>query len=192
MTKEAQIQNPTPSPRFFRDILGQERVLGYLKAALAAGAVGPRLSVSGAGRGGERIRGPGFGRGPELRRALGRRGRLRGVPVVQTPGRGDASGFSRHQSHIGTSTQIVIDQIREFRRVTAYPPVGGGWRLALIKPAEALRRRRGQCPPENPGRAAPPESPHPHRRGGGGPLPHRGLPLPEAGLHPPALPPDPG
>jgi len=34
--------------------------------------------------------------------------------------------------------KIVIDQIREFRRVTAYPPVAGGWRVALLKPAEAL------------------------------------------------------
>ena len=35
MTKESTSQKP--SPRFFRDILGQERVLGYLKAALSRG-----------------------------------------------------------------------------------------------------------------------------------------------------------
>jgi DNA polymerase-3 subunit delta' len=28
--------------------------------------------------------------------------------------------------------------IRELRRLTAYPPLGGGWRVVLIKPAEAL------------------------------------------------------
>jgi DNA polymerase-3 subunit delta' len=38
----------------------------------------------------------------------------------------------------GRQPQIKIEQIRELRRVTAYPPVGGGWRVALIKPAEAL------------------------------------------------------
>jgi DNA polymerase-3 subunit delta' len=37
-----------------------------------------------------------------------------------------------------SKTQIEIDQIREFRRLTTYPPFGGGWRVALIKPAEAL------------------------------------------------------
>jgi len=35
--------------------------------------------------------------------------------------------------------KIVIDQIREFRRVTNYPPVAGGWRVTLIKPGEDLR-----------------------------------------------------
>ncbi len=34
--------------------------------------------------------------------------------------------------------QIKIDQIREFRRLTAYPPFGDGWRVALIKPAETM------------------------------------------------------
>ncbi len=38
----------------------------------------------------------------------------------------------------GRQPQIKIDQIREFRRVTAYPPMAGGWRVVLIKPAEAL------------------------------------------------------
>lgn len=38
----------------------------------------------------------------------------------------------------GRHPQIKIEQIREFRRVTAYPPMGGGWRVVLIKPAEAL------------------------------------------------------
>jgi DNA polymerase-3 subunit delta' len=35
--------------------------------------------------------------------------------------------------------QIKIGQIREFRRVTAYPPMEGGWRVALIKPAEDMQ-----------------------------------------------------
>jgi len=38
----------------------------------------------------------------------------------------------------GRLPQIKIEQIREFRRLTAYPPVAGGWRVALVKPAEAL------------------------------------------------------
>jgi len=38
----------------------------------------------------------------------------------------------------GSQTQIKIEQIRELRRLTGYPPLGGGWRIVLIKPAEAL------------------------------------------------------
>ena len=34
--------------------------------------------------------------------------------------------------------QIKIEMIRELRRMTDYPPLGGGWRVVLIKPAEAL------------------------------------------------------
>ena len=37
-----------------------------------------------------------------------------------------------------SKAQIGIEQIRELRRLTAYPPLGGGWRVVLIKPAEAL------------------------------------------------------
>ena len=37
-----------------------------------------------------------------------------------------------------SKAQIKIEQIRELRRLTAYPPLGGGWRVVLIKPAEAL------------------------------------------------------
>jgi len=35
-------------------------------------------------------------------------------------------------------TQIKIEVIRELRRLTEYAPLGGGWRVVLIKPAEAL------------------------------------------------------
>ncbi len=38
----------------------------------------------------------------------------------------------------GSQAQIKIEQIRELRRLTGYPPLGGGWRVVLIKPAEAL------------------------------------------------------
>jgi DNA polymerase-3 subunit delta' len=37
-----------------------------------------------------------------------------------------------------SKTQIKIEVIRELRRLTDYPPLGGGWRVVLIKPAEAL------------------------------------------------------
>ena len=42
--------------------------------------------------------------------------------------------------------QIKIEQIREFRRLTNYPPLGDGWRVALIKPAEAMNEARRPTP----------------------------------------------
>ena len=65
---------------------------------------------------------------------------------------GDACGTcpSCRRMHTGThpdflviapeegKAQIKIDVIRELRRLTEYPPLGGGWRVVLIKPAEAL------------------------------------------------------
>jgi DNA polymerase III subunit delta' len=140
MTKEAQIQNPTPSPRFFRDILGQERVLGYLKAALRRGRLAHAylfLGPEGVGK-------------ESVARALA--GALNCALPLED---GDACGVcpsckrllagTHPDFHVIVPTserrvpEIKIDQIREFRRVTAYPPVGGGWRLALIKPGEDLR-----------------------------------------------------
>jgi DNA polymerase-3 subunit delta' len=38
----------------------------------------------------------------------------------------------------GRQPQIKIEQIRDFRKLTAYPPMEGGWRVVLIKPAEAM------------------------------------------------------
>jgi len=43
-------------------------------------------------------------------------------------------------------SQIGIERIREFRRLTAYPPLDGGWRVALIKPAEALTAQNDAGP----------------------------------------------
>ena len=37
-----------------------------------------------------------------------------------------------------SKAQIKIEQVRELRRLTEYPPLGGGWRVVLIKPAVAL------------------------------------------------------
>jgi len=128
-----------PSPRFFRDILGQERVLGYLKAALAQGRLAHAylfLGPEGVGK-------------ESVARALA--GALNCEALSED---GDACGVcpsckrmaaGTHPDFLvivptseGRQPQIKIEQIREFRRLTAYPPVGGGWRVALIKPGGAL------------------------------------------------------
>jgi DNA polymerase-3 subunit delta' len=138
MTQEPAIQQP---PRFFRDILGQERALNYLKAALSRGRLAHAylfLGPEGVGK-------------ESVARALA--GALNCADPLED---GDACGVcpscrriiaGTHPDFLvisptleskGRTPGILIDQIREFRRLTAYPSVAGGWRVALIKPAEAL------------------------------------------------------
>ena len=91
----------------------------------------------------------------------------------------------------GRKPQIKIEQIRELRRLTAYPPLGGGWRVVLIKPAEALTAATAANALLKTLEEPPPQ----HllvltARGGGRPFAHHRVPVPQAGLCAPALAPD--
>jgi DNA polymerase-3 subunit delta' len=128
-----------PSPRFFRDILGQERVLSYLKAALSRGRLAHAYLFLGP---------EGVGKESVAKALAG------ALNCTEPLGDGDACGVCPSCIRLAAGThpdfqviaptsegrtpQIKIEQIREFRRVTSYPPVAGGWRVALVKPAEAL------------------------------------------------------
>ncbi len=125
---------------FFRQILGQERVISHLRTARQKG----RLSHAHLFLGPE-----GVGRASTARALAAALNCL--TPLED----GDACGTCASCRRLAAGTnpdfvvigptseshqpQIKIEQIREFRRLTSYAPYGDGWRVALIKPAEALR-----------------------------------------------------
>jgi DNA polymerase III subunit delta' len=132
---------PTPPPesglRYFREILGQDWVVSHLKAAMLAGRLSHAylfLGPSGVGK------------------ATTARALAAALNCAQPEADGDACGScpSCRRMCAGThpdflvitpeegKAQIKIEVIRELRRLTEYPPLGGGWRVVLIKPAEAL------------------------------------------------------
>jgi DNA polymerase-3 subunit delta' len=142
ISKKNQTTAPPPPPQgpglvFFRDILGQDWVVSHLKAAMGAGRLAHAYLFLGA---------EGVGK-TTTAQAL-----AAALNCTQLREDGDACGAcpSCRRLAAGThpdflvispeesKTQITIDQVRELRRLTNYPPLGGGWRVVLIKPAEAL------------------------------------------------------
>jgi DNA polymerase-3 subunit delta' len=137
---QATTSAPAPSEsglRFFREILGQERVVSHLKTAMAAGRLSHAYLFMGPA---------GVGRSTTARALAA------ALNCAQSREDGDACGTcpSCRRLAAGThpdflviapeesKTQINIEKIRELRRLTSYPPLGGGWRVVLIRPAEAL------------------------------------------------------
>lgn len=131
---------PAPGPVFFRDILGQERVLGHLRGAWNAGRLAHAylfLGPEGVGR-------------ESVARALAAALNC-SQPAAEWDACGECPSCKRmlagthadfltiYPTSESRQPQIKIDQIRELRRLTSYPPMEGGWRVALIKPAEDMR-----------------------------------------------------
>ena len=139
--KEPVAKNPPPPPesglRFFREILGQDWVVSHLKTAMLAGRLSHAYLFLGPG---------GVGK-TATARAL-----AAALNCAQPEADGDACGICPSCRRMAAGThpdfllitpeegknQIKIEVIRELRRLTAYPPLGGGWRVVVIKPAEAL------------------------------------------------------
>jgi DNA polymerase III subunit delta' len=133
--------NPTPPQesglRFFREILGQDWVVSHLQSAMLAGRLSHAYLFLGPG---------GVGKATTARALAA------ALNCAQPGADGDACGAcpSCRRLQAGThpdflvitpekdKAQIKIEQIRELRRLTEYPPLGGGWRVVLIRPAEAL------------------------------------------------------
>jgi len=140
-SKKDQTTGPVPKPEapplFFRDILGQERVLTQLRTAMGRGRLAHAYLFL----------------GPD---GVGKAATARALSAALNCARpredGDACGDCPSCRRLAAGThpdfliitpepqksQIAIDRIRELRRLTEYPPLGDGWRVVLIKPAEAL------------------------------------------------------
>jgi DNA polymerase-3 subunit delta' len=124
---------------FFREILGQERALGYLKMALRQGRLAHAYLFLGP---------EGVGRAATAQALAGVLNCAAPTPELEACGACPSCrrllAGTHPDFHLlrptseGRQPQIRIEQIRELRKLTAYPPVGGGWRVALIKPAAAL------------------------------------------------------
>jgi DNA polymerase-3 subunit delta' len=136
-------QAPTTQPpkesglKFFREILGQDWVVSHLKTAWLAGRLSHAYLFLGPG---------GVGKAATARALAS------ALNCAQPEADGDACGACPSCRRMAAGThpdfmvitpeegknQIKIEVIRELRRLTAYPPLGGGWRVVVIKPAEAL------------------------------------------------------
>ncbi len=124
---------------FFRDILGQERVLSFLKQAMASGLLPHALLFV----------------GPEgVGKASTARALAHAVNCQERRPDGDACGAcpscrllaaGTHPDFLevspvgeGVNPQIKIEQIRALRRQTGFAPFVGPWRVVVLKPAEAM------------------------------------------------------
>ncbi|MDI6852267.1 MAG: DNA polymerase III subunit delta' [Deltaproteobacteria bacterium] len=123
-----------------RHILGQERAINYLKTALNAGRLAHAYLFL----------------GPEgVGKATTAKALAAALNCEAPQADGDACGVCPSCVRLAAGThpdyleirptskerppKIVIDQVREFRKLTAYPPAAGGWRVTLIKPAEDMK-----------------------------------------------------
>jgi DNA polymerase III subunit delta' len=124
---------------FFKDILGQEQVVGFLKRALQKDRMPHALLFIG---------NEGVGKGSTaqaLAQVLNCENRQPDQDACGHCGSCRLFGTGNHPdfwqiSPEGESVQpqIKIDQIRELRRQVGFHPLAGSWRVVLLKPAETL------------------------------------------------------
>lgn len=123
----------------FRDILGQARVLHYLKTAMQVGRLAHAYLFLGPEGVGKATTAKVLAAALNCEAALADGDACGACPSCVRLAAGTHPDYLEiRPTSEGRQPQIKIEQIREFRRLTAYPPVAGGWRVALIKPAEAM------------------------------------------------------
>lgn len=124
---------------FFRDLLGQERVLGFLRQALASGQIPHALLFVGPEGVGKASTGRALAQAlncQERRPDQDACGQCRSCRLFATGNHPDFWQISPEGEAV--NPQIKIEQIRELRRQTGFAPFAGTWRVVLLKPAEAM------------------------------------------------------
>ena len=124
---------------FFRDLVGQDRVLGFLRQALGCGQLPHALLFTGPAGVGKASTAQALA---QTLNCLDRRpdldacGRCRSCRLFAAGHHPDF--LEIRPAGEGVNAQIKIEQIRELRRQTGFPPFAGRWRVVLLKPAEAM------------------------------------------------------
>jgi DNA polymerase III subunit delta' len=122
---------------FLRDILGQERVIDFLRQALQSNQMPHALLFLG---------NEGVGKGSvalAVAQALNCENRLSDQDACGQCRSCRLFGTGSHPdfwqiSPVAPSVQIKIEQIRELRRQVGFHPLAASWRVVLLKPAETL------------------------------------------------------
>ena len=123
----------------FRDILGQNRVIGFLRQGLATGAMPHALLFLGAEGVGKSSTAQALAQALNCEQRQTDQdacGHCRSCRMFTAGGHPDFLQIK--PSGEGGQPQIKIEQIRELRRQLGYPPLAGNWRVVLLKPAETL------------------------------------------------------
>ncbi|MGA7563023.1 MAG: DNA polymerase III subunit delta' [Desulfobaccales bacterium] len=129
-------------PMTFREILGQEWLISHLKTAAQKGRLAHAYLFLGPEGVGKASTARALAAALNCQEPLADGDACGACPSCRRLAAGVHPDFlvitPTPESLSHQKPQIKIDQIREFRRLTLYPPFGGGWRVALIKPAETL------------------------------------------------------
>jgi DNA polymerase III subunit delta' len=122
---------------FLRDILGQERVIGFLKQALANDQMPHALLFlgnEGVGKGSTALALAQILNCEHRRSDQDACGQCRSCRMLAA---GSYPDFWQI-SPVAPSVQIKIGQIRELSRQVGFHPLAGSWRVVLLKPAETM------------------------------------------------------
>lgn len=129
-----------PKNPAFRHLLGQERALNYLKTAMRAGRLAHAYLFLGPEGVGKATAAKALAAALNCEAALPDGDACGGCPSCIRLAAGTHPDYLEiRPTSKERPPKITIDQVREFRKLTAYPPAAGGWRVALIKPAEDMR-----------------------------------------------------
>ncbi len=124
---------------FFRDLLGQERVISFLRQGLASGQMPHALLFLGPEGVGKESTALALAQAlncQERRPDQDACGRCQSCRLFAA---GNHPDFWRIRPEgEGVNPQIKIEQIRELRRQTGFAPFAGAWRVVLLKPAAAM------------------------------------------------------